>query len=127
VARDNVVDCVCKERHKKARKQQQQNYGHQTKLPTIDPPPKVASSSEYGWSFMPTTSHNMGLLHGIPSVTCEGGHLVLTVQIDPHLTTLSNPSLGASNGAQITSPISVQTNNISKVQWVSKKIVELEM
>jgi hypothetical protein len=99
----------------KARKQQQLNYGHQTKLPTIDPPPKLASSSEYGWSFMPTTSQNMGPLHGIPNVSCEGGHLVLTIQTGLRLTTLSNPSLGASNGAQITSPISVQTSNIHKV------------
>jgi len=96
-------------------------------LLAIDPPPKLAGSNEYGWSFMPTTSQNMGPLHGIPSVPCEGGHLVLIVQIGPCVTTLSNPSLGASNGAQITSPISVQTSNIHKVQRVSKKIVELEM
>jgi hypothetical protein len=69
----------------------------------------------------------MGPLHGIPSVPCEGGHLVLIVQIGPHLTILSNPSLGASNGAQITSIIDVQTSNIRKVQQVSNKIVELEM
>jgi len=69
----------------------------------------------------------MGPLHGIPSVPCEGGHLVLTVQIGPRLTTLSNPSLGASNGAQITSPTSVQSSNMCKVQRVSKKIAELEM
>ncbi len=100
----------------KAKKQQQLNYGHQTKLHAMDPPPKFASSSEYGWSFMPTTSQNMGPFHGIPSVPCEGNHLVLTVQSGPHLITLSNPSLGASNGAQITSPISVQTSNIRKVQ-----------
>ncbi len=101
---------------KKARKEQQLYYGHQTKLPAIDPPPKLASSSEYDWSFMPTTSQNMGPLHGIPSVPCEGGHLVLTKQTSPRLTTLSNPSLDASNGAQIISPISVQINNIRKVQ-----------
>jgi hypothetical protein len=111
----------------KARKQQHLNYGHQTKLLAMDPPPKLAGSSEYGWSFMPTTSQNMGPLHGIPSVPCEGGNLVLTVQIGPPLTTLSNPSLRASNGAQITSPISDQTSSICKVQRVSNKIVELEI
>jgi len=58
----------------------------------------------------------MGPLHGILSVPCEGGHLVLTIQTGPHLITLSNPSLGASNGAQIISPISVQISNIHKVQ-----------
>jgi hypothetical protein len=83
----------------KARKQQQLNYGHQTKLHAINPPPKVVGSSEYGWSFVPTTSQNMGPLHGISSVPCEGRHLVLDVQAGPCLTTLSNPSLGASNGA----------------------------
>jgi hypothetical protein len=29
---------------------------YKTKLPAIDPPPKLAGSSEYSWSFMPTTS-----------------------------------------------------------------------
>jgi hypothetical protein len=96
-------------------------------LLAIDPPPKLAGSSEYGWSFVPTTSQNMGPLHGIPSVPCEGGHLVLTIQTSPRLTTLSNLSLGASSGAQITSPISLQTSNIRKAQQASKKIVELEM
>jgi hypothetical protein len=57
----------------------------------------------------------MGPLHGIPIVPCEGGHLVLNIQTGPHLTTLSNFSLGASNGAQITSPINVQISNIRKV------------
>jgi hypothetical protein len=104
------------------------NHGHQTKLPAIDPPPKLAGSNEYGWSFVPITSQNMGPLHGIPSVPCEGGHLVLTVQTGPLLTTLSNPiNLGASSGAQITSPISLQTSNICKAQRASKKIIELEM
>ncbi len=98
----------------KAKKQHQLNYGHQTKLPTIDPPPKFANSNEYGWSFVPTTSQNMGPLHGIPSVPCEGGHLILIVQISPRLTTLSNLSLGASSGAQIISPITFQTSNIHK-------------
>jgi len=68
-------------------------------LLAIDPLPKLVGSSEYGWSFMPITSQNMGPLHGIPSVPCEGGHLVLIIQTGPHLTTLSNPNLGASNGA----------------------------
>jgi plastocyanin domain-containing protein len=43
------------------------------------------------------------------------------------LTTLSNPTLGASNAAQITSPINFQTSNIHKAHQASKKIVELEM
>jgi hypothetical protein len=69
----------------------------------------------------------MGPFHGIPSVPCEGGHLTLTIQTSLHLTTLSNPSLGASNRAQITSPISVQISNIRKAQRVSNNIIELEM
>jgi len=96
-------------------------------LPTIDPPPKLVGSSEYGWSFVPITSQNMGPLHGIPSVPCEGGHLILTIQIGLRLTTLSNPGLGASNGVQITSPINFQISNIRKAQRASKKIVELRM
>jgi hypothetical protein len=76
---------VCKAQ--KARKQQQPNFGHRPKLPTIHLATRLASSSEYGWSFMPTTSPNMGPLQGIPGMPCEGGHLVLTLQINPHLAT----------------------------------------
>jgi hypothetical protein len=72
-----------------------------TKLPTIHPPPNLVglvSSSEYGCFFMPTTSLNMGHLQCIPSMPCEGGHLVLTLHASLHLATFIGPSLGVSNG-----------------------------
>jgi hypothetical protein len=122
-----VLLIVCVGKGTKGQKTTTVKLWPSNKLLAIDPPPKLVGSIEYGWSFMPTTSQNMGLLHGIPSVPCEGGHLVLIVQIGPRLTTLSNLSLGASNGAEIISPISVQTSNICKVHRVSKKIVKLEM
>jgi hypothetical protein len=55
----------------------------------------IVGLGEYGWSFMLITSQNIGLLHGIPSVPCEGGHLVLNLQAGPHLTTLPNPRVQA--------------------------------
>jgi len=63
---------------------------------------------------MPTTSPNMGHLQGIPSVPCEGGHLVLTLQVSPHLATFLGLSLGASNGAQTTLPNTIQTRDVHK-------------
>jgi hypothetical protein len=47
---------VCARKGTKGQKKKKLNYGHQTKLPTIDAPPKLNGSNEYGWSFMPTTS-----------------------------------------------------------------------
>jgi hypothetical protein len=63
----------------------------------------------------------MGPLHGIPNMPCDGGHLILIVQTSLRLTTLSNPNIGANNGAHITSCISVQISNIRKAHRISKK------
>jgi hypothetical protein len=71
---------------------------------------------------MPTTSPNMDPLPGIPSMPCEGGHLVLTLQASPHLATFFGPSLGASNGAQTTSPNTIQTEDVHKALSFQKNI-----
>ncbi len=63
----------------------------------------------------------MGPLQGIPSVPCEGGHLVLTLQASLHLATFLGPSLGVNNGAQTTSPNTIQTRDVHKALLVSKK------
>ncbi len=127
MVRDDLANCVCKERHKRPKNNNKIMVIKQNFLPLTHLPSLLVQVNMVGWSFMPTTSYNMGPLHGIPNVPCEGGHLVLIIQTSLHLTTLSNPSLGVSNGAQIISPISVQTSNICKVQQVSKKIIVLEI
>ncbi len=46
---------------------------------------------------------------------------MLTLQASLHLATFLGPSLGVNNGAQTTSPNTIQTRDVHKASLVSKK------